>query len=283
VAKTTSGKKAVSKPQSKAPANTGRPTQTTRPVSTGATAAAPARARTIPAPPPGPEPEEELTGAGIEGEEPVDPADQIPEEGEAVASGDEVFDFSTDELEDPRIPKPDALRVRIVGVEEFWSERNHSPAILFDLLCDDLNKEIKFKVFVPRTFVEDLRISPKSLSKGEWSEEQQRKVGNESAQYAIAIHNQNNTAVVDRFRVIARSQGRTLEGVQPPDTFSDFITLLNEFLGPRDENYVNLVILRRANRKTGFLEIRQLLEPELVDTKPQIFDSYRKSWDIEEQ
>lgn len=270
-------------PKPAAKAQQGRPTATSRPVSTGrGAAAAPARNKSAPAPAPI-EPEEVQNEEVLEQETVADET-QVPDEGEAVASsGDEVFDFSTDELEDPRTPKPDALRVRVTGVEEFYSPQKGSPAILFHLTCDDLNKEIGFKVFVPRSFVDDLRVSPKSLSTGEYDEALGRKVGNEAAQYAIAIHNKTNTAVLDRFRAIARSQGRTLDGVTPPADFSEFVALLNEFLGPQDDQSVELVVLRRANRKTGFLEIRQLLEPGLIETKPNLFDSYRKSWSIEEQ
>jgi hypothetical protein len=261
--------KPVSKSQAKRVA-----AQQGKPSYANGSTAAPARARAVPAPEPTEDDEQ------IQQEE----TQQIPDEGEAVAtSGDEVFDFSTDELEDPRTPKPDALRVRVTGVEEFYSQQKNSPAILFGLTCDDLNKEINFKVFVPRSFVEDLRVSPKALSKGEWDESVGRKVGNESAQYAIAIHNKNNTAVLDRFRTIAKAQGRSLENVAAPSDFSEFVGLLNEFLGPQNDTYVELVVLRRANRKTGFLEIRQLLEPELIDTKPNIFDSYRKSWQAGEE
>ena len=230
------------------------PATPSRAVSTGrGSAAAPAPARTRPVR--GPEPiveEEELTQA----EETV--TEEVIEDTTVETSGDDILNLSTGELDSPA-RKPDAHRGRIVEVVEHHSEQKGTPGIRFILHSDDADFDGRMDVYVPRPFAEDIHIDPRELSK---VKDEDAGTTNEQLQYAMSIHNKRNDAIIDKLRMIAKGEGRSLEGyAEPVETFEDYCAALNSLLAD-----CPVIFFRRPRKDNpNFLEVHDFLSLSAID------------------
>lgn len=259
--------KATRKPTATKGNGTKTPVTNSRPVSgRGGTAAAPAR--TKPVATPVAEVEEDAVDQQF-----VDEQNDIAEEAEG-ASGDEILDLTTEELESPS-RKADAHRATVMGVEEFHSESSGSPAIRILLHSDDADFDTRWDVYVPRPFEDNINILPHELCKVKNEETGEK---NEQLQFALGVRNKQKTAVIDKLRAAARAEGRSLRGyAEPVETFSDYCAALHTLC-----EGIQCVFLRGPRRDNPqFLEMQDLLPISSVeDPKMQgKFKNRVKAWE----
>jgi hypothetical protein len=233
------------------------PATPSRPVSTGRAAAGTAPARTKPVAQPEPEILEEDFIETEQATEEV-PQDDV-ETGNPVASaGDDLLNLSTSELDSPA-RKPDAHRGRVIEIQEHHSENKGTPAIRILLHSDDADFDGRMDVYVPRPFEEDIHVDPRELSK---VKDEEAGTSNEQMQYAMSIHNKRNDATIDKLRMIAKEEGRSLEGYEGSvDTFADYIQALNTLCAD-----LPLIFFRRPRKDNpNFLEVHDFLSIAALD------------------
>ncbi len=192
-------------------------------------------------------------------------------------SGDDILNLSTEELDSP-VRKADANRGTVVGVEEFHSEVKGTPAIRILLHSDDADFDTKWDVYVPASFEEDIRVNPKTLCKVKNEEEGTK---NEQLQFAMGIHNKKNDATVDKLRMIAKGEGRSLaDYTEPIETFSDYCLALNALCAG-----VPCIFFRRPQKESPqFLEVNDLLPMSTLED-PKMkgrFKGRKLAWESDE-
>lgn len=250
-----------------------------RPVSAGrGTAAQPARTKLVAAPESIEEIEEVLDETVEAVAEEMVSADYVEGQNDVNAAaddgGDDISRLSTTELDSPA-RKADAHRGRILEILEWHSEQKGTPAFRIVLHSDDADFDTKMDVYVPRPFEEDIRIDASTLS---GVKDEDAGTTNEKMQYAMAIHNKKNDALVDRLRVIWKSEGRALSGLG--DTFSDFCAALNEVCAD-----LPVVFTRKPQKDAPqFLEVKDIFSITIVEDPKQQgkLKSFVKAWEPQE-
>jgi len=168
---------------------------------------------------------------------------------------------------------PEAHQGKIDGVT---SETFDSGAVAIQFAVTSSNVPTvsdKISLFVPKAFAEDIHIDPTTLPTNDENGK------NQQQNYAIGIANTDHTATLEELRRIAYEQGRTTEGLEAPQTFDDFVSVLNHLLVG-----VDVVFTRRPNTKAEDPRFRNrlqgsaILNPNVVNN-PKALKKYTKLWE----
>ena len=157
---------------------------------------------------------DELTGTGTALEQ-----DAVQEgmegTGEAVA-GDNAFDSlfpDTPNVEKDK-PKPDAHRGTVTSVELKRFDSG-ATALLVNVRSQDEGFDDNYAIFLPKAYVEDIRVNPQTLSTETPIKEDGKAGLSERQKYARAIRNTDGTGELQVLAALAKKQERTASGPAP--------------------------------------------------------------------
>jgi hypothetical protein len=177
--------------------------------------------------------------------------------------------LATPELETPT-PDPDAHRgvIDAITLERFDSG---SSAMKLHLTSLDAAFSTDYLIFLPKAFVEDIKVDPRTLPAVEGN--------NQQSQYTINIANSTKDAELQNLRAIATEEGRSTEGFAAPTNIEEYVQLHNDLLAG-----VNVIFTRKADVKAedpkyrNRMRVKRIL-PQSVQYKAKSLKSYRKMWE----
>jgi hypothetical protein len=177
--------------------------------------------------------------------------------------------LATPELETPT-PDPDAHRgvIDAITLERFDSG---SAAMKLHLTSLDAAFSTDYLIFLPKAFVEDIKVDPRTLPAVEGN--------NQQSQYTINIANSTKDAELQNLRAIATEEGRSTEGFAAPTNIEEYVQLHNDLLAG-----VNVIFTRKADVKAedpkyrNRMRVKRIL-PQSVQYKAKSLKSYRKMWE----
>lgn len=157
---------------------------------------------------------DELTGTGVA----LDTQEVSPEEvtTQAAAEGDNAFDSlfpDTPNVEKDK-PKPDAHRGIVTSVELKRFDSG-ATALLVNVQSQDEGFDDNYAIFLPKSYVENIRVNPQTLST-ETPVKEDGKLGlSERQKYARAVRNTDGTGELQVLAALAKKQERSASGPAP--------------------------------------------------------------------
>lgn len=199
----------------------------------------------------------------------------------------------------PKIPEIHQGTVTAIGVTV--SKNTGTKGIQVDLQSKDTGAADRFTIWAPQEFfdpalwtggkfnLDALATVPVPGKKQSPRQRYAATINSESAKVANDGTYQN-FADVQLLRTIAKDEGRTLTGVQPPVNGEDFVALLNSLCAG-----VDVVYTRRVETSEEFgdqLKVNRLLHPSVLslanfdkkfppatfDEKTESYRGYRRAW-----
>jgi hypothetical protein len=179
--------------------------------------------------------------------------------------------LATPELETPT-PDPDAHRgvIDAITLERFDSG---SAAMKLHLTSLDAAFSTDYLIFLPKAFVDDIKVDPNTLPAEEGN--------NQRSQYTINVANSTKDAELQNLRAIATEAGRSTEGMTAPTNIEEYVQLHNDLLAG-----VTVVFARKADVKAEDPKYRNRMRvkriyAESVQYKPKALKAYRKMWETD--
>lgn len=212
-----------------------------------------------------------LEAVSTELQAPVEITDPAPS-----LTADDVF--PTDPLPVPPAT-PDAHRATITAVEaRHYENGKGTVALVVHLHSLDIpTVETEFQIFLPKLFVENIKVDPKTLPDVDGNK--QRTV------YRMHVASEDGRATLQKLRMLAHKANRTVEnvGITAPSTnIDEFAENHNKLLSG-----LECVFFRspeKSAENTEFanrLRVKGILSIDDAMTKAKLLRGYKKMWEPE--
>jgi len=197
----------------------------------------------------------------------------------AVTTGLEALFPDTPSIAKPA-PQGDVHRGRVDGVT---SKVFDSGAVAIDIALTSLDEGFttNYRVFVPKGFVENVKVDPNTLPLGTTVLDEvtgkTKQKGNQQQQYARTIRNEKHDAELEQLFGIGIRQGLVSQ-IQPVNTFTEYVSALNSAITGAQVVFPRGTEANAEPQYADMLRVKRILDISEA-TNPKRFKGLRKSWE----